>query len=80
MEEYGPKALVLMTGDSASDSLKLTRLRERHLGLSRRCYADRTKELTLRTGASVKEADSKDLTTTTGALAAEVEGMMRPWI
>ena len=56
------------------------RPRDRRIGLSRRCYADRPKGSTTTTGASAEEGESEDSTTTTEALAAELEGTMRPRI
>ena len=80
VEEDGPGRFAPMTGALAAKSLNPMRPRERRIGLSRRCYAGLPEVLTLTTGASAEEGESEDSTAMTGALAAEVEGVMRPSI
>ena len=69
-----------MTGDLTENSLKTMIPRERRLVLSWQYYSGFPEGSDMTMGASAEEGESKDLTTTTEVLAAQVEGTMRPRI
>ena len=77
VEEDGPNGSEATAGDSVENSLNTMHPREWHLGLNWRCNADWPEGPTTTTGASAEEDEFEDLTMTTAASAADVEGTTR---